>query len=48
MNVGLPVKKPGNYSDRQTTTLLIYTEVSKLVIEGTEEVAGGRLFGVAR
>lgn len=42
----LPVKTPGNDSNgHQSTTLLIYTEVSKLVIEGTEEVVS--LFGVA-
>lgn len=42
----LPLEKPGSYSnDRQTTTLLTYTDVSKLVIKGTGEVVTCPLYG---
>lgn len=41
----LPLERPENYSSgRQTTPLMIYTEVSKLAIEGTGEVVRCRLY----
>lgn len=37
--LGRPLEKPRTYSDgRQTTSLLMFIEVSKLVIKGTGEV----------
>lgn len=44
----LPVKTPGNYSNgHQSTTLLIYTEVSKLVVEEEEVRRSGIKAGAA-